>query len=62
MSTNDVVLKAIVEAERDYALSIANNFLASEYDQSAEMWQLVVARLNRVLEDYNSKVCVGGTK
>ena len=53
------VLLDLVTKEYNYAKGICNDFDRRGMEDSAEAWGLVVARLGRVLEDYESKVCVG---
>ena len=54
------VLLNLVTKEYNYAKGICNDFDRKGMEDSSEAWGLVVARLGRVLEDYESKVCVGG--
>jgi hypothetical protein len=58
----DSLMLDLVTKEYNYAKSICNDFDRKGMEDSAEAWGLVVARLGRVLEDYESKVCVGGVK
>ena len=55
----DNVLLDLVTKEYNYAKGIHNDFDRRGLEDSAEAWGLVVARLGRVLEDYESKVCAG---
>ena len=55
------VLLDLVTKEYNYAKSIAEDFDRKGMEDSSEAWSLVVARLGRVLDDYDL-VCVGGIK
>ena len=54
------VLLDLVTKEYNYAKGICNDFDRKGMEDSSEAWGLVVARLGRVLDDYDL-VCVGGT-
>ena len=58
---NEVLLD-LVTTEYNYAKGICADFERKGMNESATLWGFVVARLGRVLEDYESKVCVGGHK
>lgn len=54
------VLLDLVTKEYNYAKGICNDFDRKGMEDSSEAWGLVVARLGRVLDDYDL-VCAGGT-